>query len=314
MRAVVTGGAGFIGSHLVRRLNKEGWDVLVLDNLSSGHRENVPHRTRFLWADLTASDIEKILPNEAFDVIFHLASHVGQESSFTRPEFDLKSNIFPTLSLINWAMEHNVKQIVFASSVNVYGTQEEMPLTELNPIDLPSPYAVGKFSSEALLKIYANFGLKSTVLRLFNVYGPGQDMDNILQGMVSIYMSYVVKNLPVCVRGSLDRFRDFVFVTDVVDAFLRSVSSIASGKVYNVCSGRKVIVRDLIDQIITANGYDPRSYPIELGPATRQDQFGYYGDNSLIMRDLGWRPNISLKDGLSIMCEDFNRRLNKVVS
>lgn len=311
MKAIVTGGAGFIGSHLTRKLLNEGWDVLVLDNLSSGYRTNVPEGARFKWIDLSNENIKEQLPNEKFDVIFHLASHVGQETSFENPIHDLKTNIFPTISLLNWAIEQQVKQIIFASSVNLYGNPDQEPITEKARIDLPSPYAVGKFASEALFKIYSNFGVQYTCLRLFNIYGPGQDMENLLQGMASIYMAYVAKNEPILVRGSFERYRDFVFVSDAADAFYRSVNTKAYGKIYNVCTGKKTHVKELLEMIIKAMGFDPNTYPIVQGKPTRQDQFGFVGDPSLIENELGWSSKIKIEDGIKEMAEDFLLRVKK---
>jgi UDP-glucose 4-epimerase len=308
MKAIVTGGAGFIGSHLTRRLLKEGWDVLVLDNLCSGYRTNIPAGARFQWIDLAQENVSTQLPKEHFDVIFHLASHVGQETSFEQPLHDLKSNIFPTMSLLSWAIERGVRQIVFASSVNLYGNPVQVPVDESAVISLPSPYAVGKFASEALCQIYANFGISYTCLRLFNIYGPGQDIQNLMQGMASIYMAYVAKNQPILVRGSLERFRDFVFVTDAADAFYRCVNKKAYGKTYNLCTGKKTYVRDLLNMIILAFGHDPESYPIVTGDPTRQDQFGFYGDPSLIGTELGWTPKVAVEDGIKEMAQDFRIR------
>jgi len=310
MKAVVTGGAGFVGSHLTRRLLSEGWDVLVLDNLSSGYRTNVPQEARFKWLDLSNDDAGAQLPKEKFDVIFHLASRVGQETSFQEPLYDLRSNIFPTMTLLKWAMDQKIQQVIFASSVNVYGTPIKFPITEDTAIDLPSPYAVGKYSSEALCRIYANFGVNFTCLRLFNIYGPGQDMENLLQGMASIYMTYVARKEPILVRGSLDRFRDFVFVTDAVDAFYRCANERAYGKTYNVCTGKKTYVQDLLNLIIKEFGYDPQTYPIIQGEPTRRDQFGFYGEPTLINTDLGWEPKININQGIKEMVHDFRNRID----
>jgi UDP-glucose 4-epimerase len=303
VRAIVTGGAGFIGGHLCRRLLREGWSVLILDNLSSGFLRNVPDGADFKWCDLTAEDAASELPKDGADVVFHLASHVGQELSFERPVYDLKANGVSTLVLLKWCLDHAVKQLVFASSMNVYGNPTAMPVTEETSVDPPSPYAVGKIASEYLCRVYEAFGVNTTCLRLFNVFGPGQDMQNMMQGMVSIYMSYVARRQPVLVRGPLERFRDFVFIDDVVDAFCRSVDERGYAKVYNVATGRKTLVRELLDHIIRAFDGDLGTYPITMGEPTRRDQFGIYGDASKIRRDLGWNPRVSLEDGLREMAE-----------
>ncbi len=303
MRAIVTGGAGFIGSHLADRLLREGWDVLVVDNLSSGYLDNVPAHAEFLWMDLTDEDAVNILPKGTFDAVFHLASHVGQELSFQRPVYDLKANAVATLQLLQWCVKHGVQRFIFASSVNVYGNATEMPIRESAPVVPPSPYAVGKLASEHLCKIYQGFGINTSVLRLFNVYGPRQDMRNMLQGMASIYMSYVARKEPILVRGSQDRFRDFSYVDDVTDAFYRCLDERAVGKIYNVASGRKTYVRDIIEIIIKAFGADPASYPIISGEPTTNDQFGFYGDSTKIRDELGWRPRVGLEEGIAKMAQ-----------
>lgn len=303
MRAIVTGGAGFIGSHLCRRLLKEGWSVLAIDNLSSGHARNLPPGCEFKWLDLTDEDAGTVLPKDGVDVVFHLASHVGQELSFERPLFDVKANAFSTMILLKWCLEHSVKQLVFASSMNVYGDPPGLPVTEATPVNPPSPYAVGKIASEYLCNIYQSFGLNTTSLRLFNVYGPGQDMLNMKQGMVSIYMAYIARKEPVLVRGSKDRFRDFISVHDVVDAFYRCVDDRAYGKIYNVSTGKKTHVWELLNKTITAFGYDPETYPVTFGDPTPRDQFGLYGESALLQNDLGWKPTVSLDDGLAEMAQ-----------
>lgn len=307
MRALVTGGAGFVGAHLCRRLVAEGWAVTAVDNLSSGHARNLPPGVTFKWLDLTDEDAALELPKEGVDIIFHLASHVGQELSFERPIFDLKANAFSTMILLKWALEKQVKQLIFASTMNLYGDPPELPVTEQTIIQPPSPYAVGKIASEYLCKVYQAFGVNTTSLRLFNVYGPLQDMRNMKQGMVSIFMAYVARNEPIHVRGSKDRFRDFIYVDDVVDAFVRCVDERAYGKIYNVATGRKTHVWELLDGIVTAFGHDPKKYPIAYGEGTPRDQFGVYGDSSLLQKELGWRPRTELKDGLKAMA-DWVRR------
>ncbi|MDO9372307.1 MAG: NAD-dependent epimerase/dehydratase family protein [Gammaproteobacteria bacterium] len=307
MRALVTGGAGFIGAHLCRRLLREGWSVLVVDNLSSGHARNLPEGADFKWLDLTDEDAALELPKDGVDVVFHLASHVGQELSFERPLFDLKANAFSTMILLKWCLEKRVRQLVFASSMNVYGDPLQVPVTEDTPVQPPSPYAVGKIASEYLCKVYQTFGVNTTSLRLFNVYGPMQDMRNMKQGMASIFMTYVARNEPILVRGSKDRFRDFICVHDVVDAFLRCVDERAYGKIYNVATGKKTHVWELLHGIIAAFGHDPQEYPVAYGEPTPRDQFGVFGDSSLLQQDLGWKPAVALDEGLREMA-DWVRR------
>jgi UDP-glucose 4-epimerase len=302
MRVLVTGGAGFVGAHLVRRLLDDGHEVVAVDNLSSGNRANIPDGAEFRWVDLTDESAGKRLGDKSADVVFHLASHVGQELSFELPLYDVKANLLSTTILLDWCLRHDVPRVVFASTMNLYGDPEDpqRPITESDAVRPPSPYAVGKIASEHLLDVYGPFGIAGTSLRLFNVYGPLQDMENLKQGMVSIFMSYVAAGKPVEVRGSGDRFRDFIFVDDVVGAFVRAAADDAKGCVLNVCSGRPTKVSELLEGIVRAFGHDPAEYPITYGEGTPRDQFGIYGDPSRL-RALGWEPTVALDDGLERM-------------
>jgi UDP-glucose 4-epimerase len=302
MKAIVTGGAGFIGSHLVDKLLSEGWEVLVIDNLSSGYINNVSSKAEFQWIDLSDESAFMQLPVEKVDAVFHLASHVGQEISFENPFYDLKTNALSTLILLNWCKKYKVKKFIFASSVNVYGNAVQMPITESTPISTPSPYAVGKFASENLCSIYGAMGIDTSILRLFNVYGPRQDISNLKQGMMSIYMAYVNNKEPVLVRGSLERFRDFNYVDDVVDAFYRCLDDKAAGKVYNVATGVKTVVDDLLKKIFYSFGYSD-DYPVISGEPTTNDQFGFYGDSTLLQKDLNWKPRVDLDNGIKKMVD-----------
>ena len=199
-------------------------------------------------------------------------------------------------------MEWEIKRFIFASSVNIYGPINKFPVDEDTKVNPMSPYAVGKIASEYLCRIHQDFGIDSTIFRLFNIYGPRQDIDNINQGMASIYMSYVAKNEPIVIKGSLDRFRDFTYVTDAVDAFYTCLDRPKTfSKTYVLCSGVKTTVRQLVDEILIAFNYEPKDYPIVLSEPTRNDQFGFYGDASLLFDDIKWGAKIKLEDGLANM-------------
>lgn len=303
MRAIVTGGAGFVGSHLCDRLLAEGWEVVAVDDLSSGHAANLDSRVQLIEHDCADPAVVEQLPPGGADVVFHLASHVGQQYSFDRPIHDLRVNAGATIILLEWCRTKVVPKFVFASTMNVYGDPPSLPATEASPVDPPSPYAVGKLASEHLCRIYDTLGVGTTSLRLFNTYGPRQDLANRMQGMVSIYMAYVLAGEPILVRGSGDRFRDFVYVDDAVDAFVRSADRRADGRVYNMASGTRTTVNELLAKIVAAAGEDPATYPIEWGEPTTNDQFGCYGDPSLIGRELGWAPRITLDEGLLRMTD-----------
>lgn len=301
-RTLVTGGAGFIGAHLCGLLKSEGNAVTVLDNLSSGYTSNLPEGVEFVEGDLTrVADLE--LLEGPFEAVFHLASHVGQELSFERPAFDLANNAIGTANLLSWCLETGNNRVIFASTMNVYGDPEDSsrPVQEDDELQPPSPYAVAKIASEQLLDVYRPLGISGASLRLFNTYGTLQDFSNMKQGMVSIFMRYVADGEPILVRGSGDRFRDFVSVHDVVSAFQALAQTGVEGT-YNVSTGRKTTVDELLQEIIVAFGYEPDDYPVEYVEGTIRDQFGLVGDNSRL-RGLGWEAKVSLPEGVKEMAE-----------
>lgn len=301
---LLTGGAGFIGSYLSRRLLKEGWRVCILDNLSTGFKSNIPKEAEFILLDLSKDNFIKRLPKYHFDGVFHLAAQSSGEISFDDPKYDLKTNCLSTLILLNWCLKQGIKRFIYTSSMSIYGEQEINPVGERA---LPNPksfYGVGKLASEGYVDIYSKLGINTTSLRLFNVYGPGQNMKNLRQGMVSIYMAYILKKEEILVRGSKDRYRDFVYIDDVIEAYMKCFDDpITFGKTYNVGSSIKTYVRDLLLFELKAFGYEPESYPVKYSDPTPGDTFGIYADISAIKKDIGWLPKTSLEEGLRKMAQ-----------
>lgn len=297
MRALVTGGAGFIGSHLADSLVNDGFDVVVIDNLSSGSVHNISRNWNFIEGDISDSDCLKEVGSPV-DIVYHLASHVGQELSFERPAHDFEVNALATSILSQWALENGNPFIAFASSMNVYGDPFDGVecVSESTPANPPSPYAVAKLASEGILNVLEVMGLRSASLRLFNVYGPRQDLDNMKQGMVSIFLSFILRSQPISVRGSLERFRDFIYVDDVVTAFRKLGDEQLVGT-YNVGTGQKTTVKELLKLLLLAMDQDPFEYPVVIENGTIKDQFGVYANNSLL-RSTGWKPTVALNEGL----------------
>ena len=297
----MTGGAGFIGSHLADALALGGAEVTVIDDLSSGSPHNVSLDWRFIEADVRRPETYEGLSG-SFDIVYHLASHVGQELSYEHPSHDFQVNALATSQLAQWALESGRPRIVFASSMNVYGDPISGidQVKETEPPNPPSPYAVAKVASEGLLSVLGAIGLDGVSLRLFNVYGPRQDLDNMKQGMVSIFMSYILQDKPIVVRGDMNRFRDFVYVDDVVSAFLLLGKQPGVRGAFNVGTGRRTTVRQLIELILTTMGHDPKTYPTHQAEGTIRDQYGLFADISKLS-GLGWSPTIDIKRGLVSM-------------
>src|SRR5437667_2717989 len=196
MNILVTGGAGFIGSHLAARLVHDGHNVVVIDNLSTGRRTNVPLRCRLLELDVSEPATLLKLPPDV-DVVCHFAAQSSGPLSAEMPYRDLQANAASTLLLSRWCLEHGVRRFVYASSMAIYGNPARMPVTEDAACVPVSYYGVSQLTSAQLLRIAAQEGLSSTSLRFFSVYGPGQDLENLNQGIVSIYLAYLLRSREV---------------------------------------------------------------------------------------------------------------------
>jgi len=300
-RYLVTGSAGFIGSAVARRLIESGNEVITIDNLSTGHKEIIPKGVTFIHGNCQDISVIEKLYTSRLEAIVHIAGQSSGEISFDDPVYDLQTNAQSTLLLLKLAQKIGCKKFVYASSMSVYGEQPDRPTAE-DAITLPkSFYAVGKIASENYLRIFSQFGITTTSLRLFNVYGPGQNMENLRQGMVSIFLAQAINQKHIHVKGSKDRYRDLVYIEDVVDAFLRSLDRVDNEfNVLNVATGIKTTVEKLILKICQ---YLPFKPTMEYSGSTPGDQFGIYGDSIKILQVLGWKPRYSLDDGLRAMVE-----------
>lgn len=299
MKILVTGGAGFIGSHLSRRLLERGHSVVIADNLSTGRKENVPEGVEFLQRDLSTPEGLDGLPR--VDAVCHLAAQSSGAVSAEKPFYDLAANAGSTLLLSRWCIQNGTPRFVYASSMAAYGNPREHEVREETPCVPIAYYGVSKLTSEHLLRLAAREGLNVTSFRIFTSYGPGQDLGNFKQGMVSIYLAYLLAGGPVPVTGSLERFRDIINVRDVVEAWVRAVEMPSTPEqVYNLATGRPTKVRELLTALIEAMEL-PADHPIEELPGSSSDQFGIYADISKIRRDLGFEPQVDLKSGLREM-------------
>ncbi|TGM31731.1 NAD-dependent epimerase/dehydratase family protein [Leptospira biflexa] len=299
-RILVTGGAGFIGSNLCEQLLKKGHSVVTIDNLRTGKEENVPAGVEFFNQDLGKPSSLSVLNNRKFDVIIHLAGQSSGEISFEDPVYDINANTVSTINLIEYARKTNVKHFIYASSMSVYGGQTVEQVSENSPCYPLSYYGVGKLSSEKYLDVVSGtYKLNTTALRFFNVYGPHQNLSNLKQGMVSIYLAQLLTYQKILVKGSLNRFRDFIFIDDVVEAIIHTIEN---EKTYsqriNVGTGSKTTVRDLIDSMFSAIG---KKVEVVEAEGTLGDQNGIYADVTLMNNLIGYKAQISLKEGMARM-------------
>lgn len=299
---LVTGGAGFIGAHVARRLLEAGHRVVVADNLLTGYRENVPEEAEFVEMDL--ADETQYSRLDAFrpDAVLHLAGQSSGEISHDAPLADLAINTRATILLADWAQKRRCRRFLYTSTVSIYG--EALTEENMREGDLPAPksfYACSKLASENYLKVFDRAGeMDITVFRVFNAYGPGQNMANMKQGMVSIYLAYLIYRERLEIKGSLDRFRDFIYITDIVDFVVHCIEDRrAYGEVFNLGTGIRVRVRELVDLLKEVTG--KTDFPVVEIEGTPGDAFGTCADMSYVRQKLGWSPKVTLRQGLEKM-------------
>jgi len=274
---LITGGAGFIGSHIARRLISLNHTVTIIDNLSTGDEENIPTGADFIEADISKKKTYSFLSAKKFDAVLHLAAQSSGEVSNEKPDSDLKVNTLSTLLLLKWCAKNKIPRFMYASSMAVYGNPLHNPVSE-NEVCRPlSFYGISKMSSEHYIQHFSRQGLATTCFRMFSVYGPGQNMANMKQGMVSIFLTYLLKGEKIWVKGSGDRFRDFMYIDDVVDVWCSAIDNERTyGKIYNLATGKKTLVRKLVENEMTLFGVNPHTYPVKYKGITPADQFGLY--------------------------------------
>ncbi|MFZ5596397.1 MAG: NAD-dependent epimerase/dehydratase family protein [Bacillota bacterium] len=298
MRVLVTGGAGFIGSHTVDVLVEAGFRVAVLDNLSSGSMENIKHPVNFYHGDITdRTFVSHCMKRENPEVVFHLAAQASVPVSLQDPAADARVNIVGTLILLEAARAENVRKVVFASSAAVYGFPEYLPVDELHQIRPVSGYGLSKYAAERYLELYKTlYGLDYTVLRYANVYGPRQNAGGE-GGVVAIFTDRIARGEEPVIYGDGEQTRDFVHVLDVARANVSAVHR-GGGMTLNIGTGRPVTVNRLFEIVSGAAAYT-RS------PRYGQTRPGDIRDSSLDSRRageyLGWVPGIELEQGINDM-------------
>ena len=293
---LVTGGAGFIGSRLIEKLKDDGSKVTTIDNLSTGYKKNIPKGVRFIKGDCANKNIYNKLRNKKFDAIFHIAGQSSGEISFDNPIYDINSNTCSTILLLKYALKTGCRRLIYASTMSVYGSKPNRPIKESDETSPESFYGVSKLASENYLKIFSKYGIKYTALRLFNVYGPGQNLENLKQGMISIYMAQMIKNNSVIVKGSASRYRDFIYIDDVINFFVQSIKNKKSyNKIINVGTGKKVFVYQILEKMKLLK---KNKFKVKYGSNTPGDVNGIYANIVLLNRVFGKKKFTTINQGL----------------
>lgn len=245
-KILVTGGAGFIGSNLVDRLVEEGHEVIVLDNLSSGSKENLNKKAKFIETDITKkTEIAEIFKNEKPEIVFHLAAQASVVHSVANPSEDININLIGTVNLLKAAVDNDCKNFIFSSTGGaIYGEGVERPTPESAKEQPVSPYGINKLAAEFFVKFFqANSNMQSVILRYANVYGPRQNSKGEA-GVVAIFATRMLQNDSVSIFGDGDQTRDYVYVGDIVEANVAALNARQSGT-YNIATGKETTVNEL---------------------------------------------------------------------
>jgi UDP-glucose 4-epimerase len=308
LKILVTGGAGFIASHVTDAFVSEGHDVFVLDNLTSGYKENINPKATFINADICDKGLSELFEKEKFDVIDHHAAQMDVRKSVKDPEFDATINILGTINLLQNAMKTSVKKIIFASTGGaIYGEQDYFPADEKHPMAPLSPYGISKLAVEKYIYFYsAQYKLNYTILRYANIYGPRQNPHGEA-GVVAIFSTRLLNDEQPVINGSGEQTRDYVYVGDVVKANLFALHD-TDNNIYNVGTGIETNVNQLFHILNNVSGKNKEEQHREAAPG---EQMRSVITSDKLFAKSGWRPVMPLEEGLSKTVEFFKKKLNK---
>ena len=307
MNILVTGGAGFIGSHVVDAYLAEGHHVVVVDDLSSGVKENVSPNAQFHQLDIRGSEIQQLFQRQSFDVVNHLAAQMDVRRSVADPMFDASVNVLGGLNIFEAARRSGVKKIIFSSTGGaIYGEQEAFPADEEHPVRPLSPYGITKLVTEKYLFYYKEvYGIQHVILRYANVYGPRQNPHGEA-GVVAIFAKKMLESQRPVINGDGKQTRDYTFVGDVVKANVLALKYSGSN-VFNVGTGIETDVTQLFRML---RALLAPACPEEHGPAKAGEQLRSVISSAKIQRELGWSPTVQLSEGLRITAESFKKKLS----
>ncbi|MEY2665747.1 MAG: hypothetical protein RLZZ480_852 [Candidatus Parcubacteria bacterium] len=295
---LVTGGAGFIGTNLCERLAREGYKVIVVDDLSAGKAERIPESVAFYRLDICKTEPLTALM-KGVDVVVHLAALPRVQFSIEQPFDAQRVNVDGTLSVLEAARKAGVKRVVYAASSSAYGDQTEMPLRETMKAEPKSPYGLHKYYGEVLMKMWSDIhGIETVSLRFFNVYGPHLDPDGPYALVIGRFLKQRKENAPMTITGDGTQTRDFTHVEDIIDAIIRSGENekVGHGEVFNVGAGRAVSINELAALI-----GGPTQYV-----AARIEPKHTLADTSYIQLTLDWKPRVQIEEGIAALKRDFS--------
>jgi UDP-glucose 4-epimerase len=298
-RSLVTGAAGFIGSHVADELLARGHEVVALDDLSGGVRENVPEGARFVAGSIIDTELlEKLFAESAFDYVFHLAAYAAEGLSHFIRRFNYENNLIGSVNLVNLAVRHQVKRFVFTSSIAVYG-RNQVPLTEETIPRPEDPYGIAKYAVEMdLAAAHEQWGLDSVVFRPHNVYGERQNLGDRYRNVIGIFMNQILRGEPLTIFGDGTQTRAFTHIADVAPLIARSIEvEGARNQVFNVGADRPYSINELVDVVARELGVTPQ---VDYQPPRNEVQHAWAAHDKA-RRLLGAGPGIPLEEGVRRM-------------
>lgn len=297
MKVLVTGGAGFIGSHLVRLLQKSGEDVTVVDNFSTGRRENLPNGITCRQVDVTSPALNDVFDEGAFDAVVHLAGQTTVHVSMADPELDGMQNVIGSLHVLEQARRCGVSRVVFASTAASYGDvpEERLPIDESEALSPLSFYGLSKVTVEKYLALYQRaYGLDYVVLRFANVYGERQGIGGE-GGVISIFAKKVAQGEPLTIYGDGGQTRDFIYAGDIASGIYAALKTQQVNRAYNLSTQTETSLKELVSVLEQAVGHE---IPVSCKEARSGDIYQSVLANGRARRALGWQPEVSLEEGL----------------
>ncbi len=303
-RILVTGGAGFIGSHLVDLLISRGHEVIIFDNLKTGKRDHINPRAEFIEGDVVDEAALLAVFERGIDAVCHIAGQASIRLSYLDPAADLNVNTLGTINVLKGCFAHKVPRLLFASSMTIYGNPLIVPTPETAPPDPVSYYGVTKYAAERYVHLASqrkdiDFRLNVTSFRMFNVYGVRQSLTNAYQGVFAIFLGNVLRGEPINIHADGEQSRDFVHVSDVVRAWADAIDNPDSyGQVINLGSGRATSVNKLCDLVLENFEFTRESYELRHHAAQPGDIRMSAAEVSKAREVLGWEATIPFEDGM----------------
>ena len=297
-KILITGGAGFIGAHLANFLKKKN-KIMIVDNLENkGGIPYIDKSSIFIKGNILDKKVLSKIESWRPDIIYHLAAQSGGEGAYDDPKKDYLSNGFGTYLIASVAKKINCKYFIYASSVAVYGSNNKK-INEKSKINPDSIYGISKYAGELFVsQVLKKTNVKVRIFRIFNTYGPGENLKNLKKGMVSIYCSFIWKRKPIIIKGSLNRYRNFNYISDCVNILSKSFNNnkLKKFEIFNLTNEKKVIVKDLIKTIFKINNI--KKWKVKKYKSTPGDSFGTNASNKYLKKKFNNYEFINLEDGL----------------